>query len=540
MRRLTGVVAVAVLVLLIGVPSSFANCVNPGTTEPFGTVEWPPEGYVAVNPQDFRVSGWALSTVCMNRVRFFIDGIETPKCCEGVTLTVERNDVCTTFCRSNYPNCRGECPPPDGTPGTEDNVGWEILLDVSGFNMGWHLLEVKAFDDAGRNNVIGSVNFLIPRPFGNIEGPYRVLCGRDCPTNGWALAGLGLEKLMLFMDDAYIGDADLGGSRPDVCNSYAGYINPVCESSGWTMNVNYSSECLASQRRIRAVAVDNLGNETDLYAGPDPLVQEGNGLQVQVDCPPCSPVAPFGLIDLPVNGQEISKERDFVMTGWSFAADTLENVTIHLNGDPVAHADLENAPKRPDLCAAICYPNCEDGGWAFPYSSDDLELGDNVFKAVAEDSEGRSTVLGTRTVHVREVQAPIGRVELPATNQVVVIGRDPLQVLGWTVADRFDPEKRGSVEKIEFYLDAQLLGTLTEYDAEAEATDSLGLLRPDVCTAQGSDYYQYPKCIVSGFAFTLKDTSGLNPGLSLLRVRVYDKEGLSADLNTVPVTIAKE
>ncbi len=549
MKRVFGVVVVMLLSAVMTIPASMAgNCVNEGGTEPFGVMESPVDGYVAINPKDVLVSGWALSSICINRIKLFVDDIDLADCTGDIFLTEPRYDVCTYFCRENYPDCRGECPV-SSPKGISDITGWKTVIDVTGFNIGWHTLKAVAYDDSGRSNVIGTIRFLVPRPFGAIDAPHRIRCGEDCQIRGWSLAGLGLEKVKIYFNDDYLGDARLSQSRPDLCGIYGGFVDPLCQYSGWTFDMHVSSDCVAPANKIYAVAVDKLGNETPLPATHDTMHPVGNGLTVRVDCT-CDPFPPFGSADVPLTGQVISKARYFSTSGWALSDCTVDNVGIYLDGVFFSFVDGLRM-HREDICDIICYPDCADAAWEKIYRSDDITLGTHDVQYVAMDTNGQTTVLASKALTVRNVQLPKGVVEYPPADQIVVLGRDALEVSGWALADRFDgdplnpddpydPEVaktvRPSVAKIEFYLDTLKIGTLNSYNSN-DTTNSLGIARADVCAAPGCDSYQYPKCWTSGFNFRLADTSDLKPGATTLRVRVYDNKGLSNDIGSIRLVL---
>ncbi len=533
MRKFAASICFAAMLIFAAGFSVHANeCVDGPSDQPFGYLDTPLDGYVAVNPAEVPVMGWALSTACIDVVGLYLIQVDAEHLLAQVFPDQTRTDVCTYFCADNYPDCLEQC---GGGESAGDVVGWSTVLDLGGLPAGWYPLIAAAVDTEGRSATVATSNILIPRPFGAIEAPFRARCGETCEISGWAMAGLGIQRIMVYMNDTYIGDANLGISRPDVCASYTGYVNPTCENSGWSIPIHFPSECADTIRQIRAVAVDTLGHQTSLPASFDTNDPEGNGFLIQVDCT-CDPVPPFGKIDVPVTGQEICRCRDYNLSGWALSDCLIDKIAVYVDDVFMGYAQNMRTD-RPDVCNAICYPNCDESGWSFALPARDMTLGTHNIRAVAMDVNAQTTVIDTRTIHVRNIIKPKGFAEYPPSGQALVIGKDQLHVSGWVLADRFDAEKNQSVAKIEFYLDNTKVGELNSNNPDILWTNSLGVPRPDVCAADKNDPYQYPKCYVSGFNFTLESTAGLDPGPTVLRVRAYDSDGWANDIGVIDLSL---
>ncbi len=129
---------------------------------------------------------------------------------------------------------------------------------------------------------------------------------------------------------------------------------------------------------------------------------------------------PFGFFDSPVEGAAVS--GSIAVTGWALDDSGVESVKIYLNmgntqlyiGDALF---VEGA--RPDVNAMYpSYPFHSRAGWGYMLLTNFLpQQGNGVFvlSAVATDSVGKTTTLGTKTIHVDNAHAvkPFGAIDTP-------------------------------------------------------------------------------------------------------------------------------
>ena len=517
MKRVFVLISLLCLSLVITSSASFGeNCKSESDRAPFGCIDWPPSGQVIGDVHKFTVAGWGLSTAGMSGAKIILNGTEaTENFGEGDYGP--REDVCLAYSHGNYPDCNGTKPP---------KIGWSKTIDVSSLGIGSNELAVELRDENGRTEVLGPVYFTIPRPFGYIDHPrpgFHAFNGMECLISGWALAGYdGVQDVNIYFDDVYIGQAQLGEPRPGVCDVWGGFVAQDCAFSGWTFKPELSSYSPGAHT-IKAVAIDSEGNKTPLPAHPFPKEPAGKGRTVIIDQ---APMAPVGFLDLPADGQEMAKSGLFRVAGWALSDSSIEQVEVFL--DDVSVGTAQMGLSRPGVCAMYCYPECTTSGWE--YMLDTTGLSDRRYRVhvVATDEDGDQTELGSSTVRIRDVKPPWGAIDVPTKDQTIILGRDPLVVTGWAVADQFDPDKPTSVERVEIYMGEHKLG-------EAQ----LGLRREGVCH-HGADPYQFPKCINSGFTFTFEDTSIFNPGKGVVRVVAHDFKGLASEIGRMPVVLQLE
>jgi hypothetical protein len=126
---------------------------------------------------------------------------------------------------------------------------------------------------------------------------------------------------------------------------------------------------------------------------------------------------PFGSFDTPVHGSTVSSSVPF--TGWALDDVEVDSVKIYNGSDYVGDAVFVEGP-RPDVAQAYPdYPLNYKAGWGYMMLTNFLPNGGNGtyhIKAIATDSEGHQTTLGTKTITCDNANAvkPFGAIDAPA------------------------------------------------------------------------------------------------------------------------------
>jgi hypothetical protein len=130
---------------------------------------------------------------------------------------------------------------------------------------------------------------------------------------------------------------------------------------------------------------------------------------------------PFGEFSTPLNGANVSSS--IPVTGWALDDSGVEHVKIYREegNDLVFIGDasfVEGA--RPDVAALYPeYPNSTRAGWGYMMLTNFLPNGGNgtyVLHAIATDVVGKTTTLGTKTIHCDNEHAvkPFGAIDTPS------------------------------------------------------------------------------------------------------------------------------
>ncbi len=155
--------------------------------------------------------------------------------------------------------------------------GFRFAMDVGalvrfGFNQGSHTLTIRAGDIGNLNANIHEipVNFLCvnnldnQQSFGRIESPRIGRAYADEMTfQGWALDLEGIDRIELFVDGLFIGQASFGvGSRPEVLSEFPGY--PDSLAPVWRLTPFDTRDLSEGNHQVQAVAFDETGDATVL------------------------------------------------------------------------------------------------------------------------------------------------------------------------------------------------------------------------------------------------------------------------------------
>jgi hypothetical protein len=91
----------------------------------------------------------------------------------------------------------------------------------------------------------------MPRPGETLRG--------KIPLGGWALSEDGIGRVAIYVDRSYVLTATLGGSRPDVGSSHAGFPNAVLDTASFPAGsheiVVQAHSSLGGLRDIGTIAV---------------------------------------------------------------------------------------------------------------------------------------------------------------------------------------------------------------------------------------------------------------------------------------------
>jgi hypothetical protein len=325
------------------------------------------------------VVGWAADPHdgAVGTVKVYIDGALVGNASTGLA----RADVSAAFNNPNYANS-----------------GWSFVYSASYLGAGTHTVSAIATDTLGASTNLGSKTITISGnapPFGNLDwvgdqknGASAIPSADVVAVVGWAADGHDIapvKQVQVSIDGMVVGNASLGSARPDVAAAFgANFVN-----AGWSFV--YSASYLgAGTHTVSAIATDSLGASTSL--GSKTFTIAGNA-------------PPFGNLDWvgdQKNGATTIPSADVVaVVGW--AADgtdgaPVKQVQVSIDGTAVGTASLGAA--RADVAAAFG-ARFTNAGWSFVYAAGYLSTGSHTVSAVATDSLGAYTSLGSQTITVQ-------------------------------------------------------------------------------------------------------------------------------------------
>ncbi len=242
-----------------------------------------------------------------------------------------------------------------------------------------------------------------------------------------------------------------------------------------------------------------------------------------------STAAPFGAIDTPTNNAT-GVTGSMAITGW--ALDDVDVTRVRLYRDPVAGETpgqlvligdaslIEDA--RPDVDAAYSsYPASYRSGWGYLALTNMFpNQGNGTFRlsAYAEDADGHSTLLGSRTVTCTNVAAtqPFGAIDTPAQGETV--SGSVYTSYGWVLSRgprRADVPGGGAVTVL---IDGIAVGTPAGWAARSDLTSLF-------------DVSQFPG-VTSALALFSFDTTTLSNGLHTMAWVVTDNQGSTSGVGS--------
>jgi hypothetical protein len=234
---------------------------------------------------------------------------------------------------------------------------------------------------------------------------------------------------------------------------------------------------------------------------------------------------PFGSFATPINNSTVSSSVPF--TGWVLDDVGVESVKLYRTqgGSQVFIGDaLQVEGARPDVEQAHPdYPNNYKAGWGYMMLTNFLPNGGNGtfnIKAIATDTEGQSTSLGTKTILCDNANAvkPFGAIDSPAAGGIAS-GSQYLNQ-GWVLT----PQPKhiptdGST--INVYVDGNSLGNPT-YNVRRHDIEELF---PDYNNGEGAGAY-----------FPI-DTTGYADGVHTIYWTASDNEGSTDGIGSRYFTI---
>jgi hypothetical protein len=189
---------------------------------------------------------------------------------------------------------------------------------------------------------------------------------------------------------------------------------------------------------------------------------------------PAQGTAPVGVIDTPVDGQG-NVTGAIPVTGW--AVDDVGVTRVRILRNPIAGEDPSQlvpigdavfvAGARPDVAAT--YPSAplkDQAGWGYMLLTNALpNQGNGTFTLVAyaDDAQGRTTLLGSRTISCTNATAtaPFGTIDTPA--QGATIAGSAYANIGWALTPQPNIiPTDGST--IHVFIDSVSIGTLHSYN----------------------------------------------------------------------------
>ena len=437
------------------------------TLPPKMIIDYPRYGET-FNNQNIVMSGWAVNNSGIGAVKIYIDNVYKGDAAIGQS----RSDVGAIY--KAYPQA--------------DKSGFSYTINSNSVSVGNHTITAVAIGNDGSEQTQDTyINFKKPEAKMWIDSPTynQVVEESDAIVSGWALNPSGVDKINVYMDGNFIGNANLGISREDVNKVYPGY--PGGSNSGY----NYIIPNNSVGNGNHTITVEVIGKD---------------GSKSSADTKFQKKVLPSILwIDYPGNGYA-SKNSNITVSGWTLNRTGIKNVNIYV--DSVLNGSTNTGILRTDVGQSYNkYIDALNSGYSYSIDVNYISPG---FHNITVESVGKdgSVVKQDRTIQVikRDMTACI---DSPVVGYT--IKGSNVSVSGWILSDT-------SVKQINVMMDGVLKGNA-----------DINLPRPDVDNA----YPGYRAGINSGFSYTM-DTSTLGIGGHTVSIHVICVDG-TTKLYQVPV-----
>lgn len=351
----------------------------------------------------------------------------------------------------------------------------------------------------------GWPHLVMDRPAeGAVTAPGTVL-------SGWAISPAGVATVTVAIDGRTIGNAEMGGARPDVVAVHP--QAPGGATSGWRFPLEaWAMGSVPRCAELLVVAEDGNGAKTTLRR------------QLRfVESGAIHEAGPTLVCDQPAEGEGLSLET--AVRGWAFGPAEIAEVEIRLEGRSLGRAVYGRS--RPDVAAQFPeWPQAANSGFSFylPAAPEPPLPREGELVVIAKDAAGRQTEVRRRV----ELGAPVRSIEGSLDVPPVRAPMDPLRESGWSsplVVYGWAADSRG-VERVDVFIDGEPV-------AEAE----YGLPREDV-------EYNSPENRRLGIAArsgwqAIVPTDGIAPGPHRLSAVVRGGSG-TLPLGPIPVWLRGE
>jgi len=320
-------------------------------------------------------------------------------------------------------------------------------------------------------------------PFGWFDSPLDGATRVEgaIPVTGWALDDVGIDNLKIYREAVdgegplpdgliYIGEAIfIEGARPDVERAFPNF--PANHRAGWGYML--LTNCLPRQGngifRIHAVARDREGTSVDL------------GVKT-ISCDNANATLPFGTIDTPAQGENITFRGEYANFGWvltpqpKYVPTDGSTIIVWVDGKPLGHPVYNFY--RSDIVSF--FPGFANSNGAVGYFRLDASLmspGTHTIAWSVQDSQGKTSGIGSRyfsVVYAGGVSAA-GSWNMPSSLEkgAIGLGRPIRAHRGYDVAlspDFVGPDSNGTfrvemdeLDRVVCLLDDGPIGELTGY-----------------------------------------------------------------------------
>ena len=365
-------------------------------------------------------------------------------------------------------------------------------------------------------------------------------------VRGFVLDQQQVQKIELYVDDAFQHNVNFGIPRIDVVEAYPNW--PGIHNSAPGFQTGFTANRFPNGPHTVYVRV---------YLSDGRVIEVGRRT-INIDNTQNQP--PFGSVDIPDAGGTYNASGSFPVSGW--AADTDGILRIDVQIDDLNMQGAMYGDPRPDVGNTFPdFPGALFSGWIANVDTTRVQDGVHTLTVRAVDRLGAQKLIGRRQVQILNAEnllKPFGVIDEPLRNAVLYgtrctnvpppifsppanVGAHITPVRGWALdlATRTDV---GRVSYVELLVDGVRWASSDDCSFSklfGAYANCYGVTRYDV-----ERYYpNYPDAPKSGYLFTLDVGAllalGVSPGPHVLKIRVGDQQQTFAEIpnrDGIPVT----
>ncbi|MGX7418998.1 N-acetylmuramoyl-L-alanine amidase [Carnobacterium gallinarum] len=301
------------------------------------------EGQIVSGKKTIR--GWALAGEKLKNIEIYVDG----KLQGNAVYGIERLDVYNKFPQYN-----------------NKNSGYNFTLDVDALTYGKHKVDVKvvlANGDSDTTSVNVEKSRLETRY--TLENPKDLALVTDSVMiSGWVLSSTKVKTIDVYVDNNKVGNANIGGARPDVANVFPEYLE---KNAGF--NYVLTTKNLANGKHSVKLVVTFEDKTTTTF-----------GKEIYK-----ASLATVGSIDSPSPNQLVGASQ--TVRGWILSEEGINSIRLLVDGVQKGMATTNLA--RPDVAAAFPDYKEKNAGYLGTISTAGLTNGTHTVTVIGTTNGGR-------------------------------------------------------------------------------------------------------------------------------------------------------
>ncbi len=463
----------SLMFLIMGTPSILAKAAT-NNLQPLICIDTP-QNNSKQSVSEISLSGWSLSVNGVKSVQASIDGQNS----QSTSVGILRQDVAKVY--SGYSGA--------------GSSGYNLNLNISQLSNGEHTIAVTSM---GNNGSIKSQNinmYKVPANSNNLAGVTWI----DSPTTnsyvsslnnkvniaGWSVDGYGIQKVQVYVDNNYNGDASIGLTRTDVGNAYPG------DSGSGTSGYSYSLDTSSIPDGNHTILVKSIGNGGAVSSNTVNINKVSSKTNPPIVC-----------IDNPTNSQVNGTQIN--VAGWSLNLYGVQKVQVYV--DNIYNEDATIGLSRADVNNV--YPGYQNGassGYSANLNISALSNGIHTITVKSVGNDGNITNQNTLIYKLQDGESSLSSmvdVDAPLDGAFYKNQPGQVNVVGWSL-------NVFGVQKVQIYFD-------NAYQGDA----SIGLPRADV----NNVYPGYTGGVNSGYTYNL-NLPNISDGAHIINVKSIGNNG---------------